>query len=167
MRLWVRSLPLLSGLTIRHCHELRCRPRMRLGSQVAVALAWASSYSSDSTPSLGTSICRGSGPRNSKKKKIYIYINKETISLEALYFFWKIALLSFKSYCSNSLETFWLFTLIGNTFERLRFLRLYSDLNFSNLSNFSNVFWIPGMQIRKGYELFTLGKAFLKDLLIF
>src|SRR5512136_1347482 len=65
MRLRVRSLPLLSGLTIRRCHELWCRLQMRLGSRVAVALAWAGGYSSDSTPSLGTSICRGSGPRNS------------------------------------------------------------------------------------------------------
>ena len=41
----------------------------RLGSCVAVALAWAGGYSSDSTPSLGTSICHRSGPRNSKKTK--------------------------------------------------------------------------------------------------
>ena len=38
---------------------------MRLGSRVAVALAEAGGYSSDSTPRLGTSICCGSGPRNS------------------------------------------------------------------------------------------------------
>ena len=36
-----------------------------LRSDVAVAVAWASGYSSDSTPGLGTSICRGSGPRDS------------------------------------------------------------------------------------------------------
>ena len=42
---------------------------MRLRSHVAVALAWAGGYSSDSTPSLGTSICRGSGSRNGKKTK--------------------------------------------------------------------------------------------------
>ena len=63
MRLRVRSLPLLSGLTIRHCRELWCRLQTWLGSCVAVALAWASGYSSDSTPSLETSICRGSGPK--------------------------------------------------------------------------------------------------------
>ena len=39
MRLWVRSLPLLSGLTIRHCCELWCRLQTWLGSCVAVALA--------------------------------------------------------------------------------------------------------------------------------
>ena len=42
---------------------------MRLGSCVAVALVLAGGYSSNSTPGLGTSICRGSGPRNNQKKK--------------------------------------------------------------------------------------------------
>ena len=40
-----------------------------------MALAKAGGYSSDWTPSLGTSICRRSGPRNGKKK------NKITISM--------------------------------------------------------------------------------------
>ena len=39
MRLRVRSLPLLSGLTIWRCRELWCRLQTRLGSRVAVALA--------------------------------------------------------------------------------------------------------------------------------
>ena len=69
MRLRVRSLALLSGLTIRRCYELWCRSQRRLGSRVAVALVQASSYSSDSTLSLGTSICRRGGPRNGKKIK--------------------------------------------------------------------------------------------------
>ena len=43
--------------------------QMRLRSCVAVAVAEAGSYSSNSTPSLKTSICQGSGPRNGKKKK--------------------------------------------------------------------------------------------------
>ena len=43
--------------------ELWCRLQTRLGSHVAVALAWASGYSSDSTPSLGTSICRRCSPK--------------------------------------------------------------------------------------------------------
>ena len=42
---------------------------MRPRSHIAVALAKASGYSSNSTPSLGSSICHGSGPRNGKKKK--------------------------------------------------------------------------------------------------
>ena len=40
---------------------------MWLGPRVAVALASAGGYSSDGTPSLGTSICRG--PKKDKKKK--------------------------------------------------------------------------------------------------
>ena len=69
MRLQVRSLPLLSGLRIRRCRELWCRSQTRLQSQVAVALAEASGYSSDSTPSLGTSICRRCGPKKREEKK--------------------------------------------------------------------------------------------------
>ena len=41
MRLRVRSLPLLSGLTIRRCRELWWRSQPRLGSRVAVTLAKA------------------------------------------------------------------------------------------------------------------------------
>ena len=42
---------------------------MWLESGVAVALAWAGSYSSDLTPSLGTSIYRGYVPKRTKDKK--------------------------------------------------------------------------------------------------
>ena len=38
MRLRVPSLALLSGLRIRHCHELWCTLQTRLGSGVAVAV---------------------------------------------------------------------------------------------------------------------------------
>ena len=41
----------------------------RLGSDVAVAVVKASSYSSDLTPTLGTSICRGCGPEKKKRKE--------------------------------------------------------------------------------------------------
>ena len=68
MRLPVHSLASLSGLRIRSCRELWCRSQMWLRSHVALAVAWAGSYSSDSTPSLRTSICRRYG-RKSKKKK--------------------------------------------------------------------------------------------------
>lgn len=50
------------------CQELQCRSQMRLGSHVAVAAAQASSCSSDSTPCLGTSICRKCGPKKQEKK---------------------------------------------------------------------------------------------------
>ena len=80
MRTQVRSLALLSVLRIQHCHELWCRLQMQLGSGVAVAVVYAGSYSSDSTPSMGTSICHRCSPkaagvalkRQKKKKKYYI-----------------------------------------------------------------------------------------------
>ena len=66
----VRSLASISGLGIRRCCELWYRSQTQLGSQVAVPVVWAGSYSSDSTPSLGSSICRRCGPQKPKKKKI-------------------------------------------------------------------------------------------------
>ena len=53
MRMQVQSLALLSGLEIWCCHELWCRSQMWLGYGVALAVAQASGYSSDSNPSLG------------------------------------------------------------------------------------------------------------------
>ena len=67
MSLRVRFLALLGGLRIRHCHELWCRLQTRLGSGIAMALAKAISWSSDWTPRLGTSMCRGCGPKKTKK----------------------------------------------------------------------------------------------------
>ena len=77
MRTQVRSLASLSGLRIWHCRELWCGSQMLLGSGVTVAMVQASSYSSNLTPSLGISICCGSGPRNGKttkkeKKKFFL-----------------------------------------------------------------------------------------------
>ena len=63
MRLRVRSLASFSGwLRIWHCCELWCRLQTQLESCVSVAVAVAGSYISDSTPSLGTSICHGVWP---------------------------------------------------------------------------------------------------------
>ena len=59
MRMQVQFLAWLSGLRIRHCHELWCRSQTRLRSVVAVAVAQAGNCSSDSTPSLGTSVSVG------------------------------------------------------------------------------------------------------------
>ena len=49
--------------------NLLCRSRMQLRSGIAVAVAQASSYGLDSTPSLGTSICYRYSPKKTKKKK--------------------------------------------------------------------------------------------------
>ena len=83
MRTWVRSLASISGLRIPHCHELWCRSQTRLGSRVAVAVVQDGSYSSDLTPSLGTSICHGNGPRKGRKTKNK-QTNKNTISEQNL-----------------------------------------------------------------------------------
>ena len=64
-----RSLVSLSGLRIQHCCELWCRSKTHLGSHVAVAMAVAGSCSSNLTPSLGTSICLGHGPKKQKKER--------------------------------------------------------------------------------------------------
>ena len=56
-------------LRIQRCPELWCRSHMRLKSHIAVAEAQADSYSSDSTPSLGISICHGCGPKKIKDQK--------------------------------------------------------------------------------------------------
>ena len=48
MRMQVRSLALLSGFQIRRCRDLWCRSQTSLRSHVAVAVAQASGYSSDS-----------------------------------------------------------------------------------------------------------------------
>ena len=64
----VGSLASLRGLRIWCGHELRCRSQTRLGSRVAVAVGEGSSCSSDSTPSLGTSICLRCGPEKKKRR---------------------------------------------------------------------------------------------------
>ena len=58
----------LSGLRIRYCRELWYRSQTWLGSSVAVAVAVVSSCGSNSTPSLGISICCRCGPKKKKKK---------------------------------------------------------------------------------------------------
>ena len=70
-RVW--SLASLSGLRIQHCRELWCRSKMWLRSHVAVAVA--GSFSSNLTPSLGTSVCLGCGPKK-RKKNNHMPINR-------------------------------------------------------------------------------------------
>ena len=76
MSLWARSLALLSGLRIQHCHELCCRLQTWLGSGIAVAVVQAGSCSFYSAPSPGTSICCGCSPKK-QKIKIKIKIKKK------------------------------------------------------------------------------------------
>ena len=67
MRMQVQSLAPLSELQIWCGCELWYSLQMWLGSGMAVAEA--GSCSSDSTPSMGTSICHGCVPKKKKKKK--------------------------------------------------------------------------------------------------
>ena len=71
IRMQVQSLAFLRGLRIQHCHELWCRLQTQLGSHVAVAVAVveAGSCSSNSVPTLGTSICHRRGPKRAKIKR--------------------------------------------------------------------------------------------------
>ena len=69
MRIQVQSLASINGSGIRCCCELWYRSQTQLRSRAAAAVVQAGSYSSDSTPSLGTSTCQGSGPRKGKKTK--------------------------------------------------------------------------------------------------
>ena len=62
MRIRVQSLASLSGLGIQHGHELWYRSQTRFRPHVAVA----GSCSSDSTPRLGTFICRWCGLQKKK-----------------------------------------------------------------------------------------------------
>ena len=79
MRTQVPSLASLGGLRIWCCCELWCRSQTRLRSGIVVAVAQASSYSSDWTHTLGTPMCQGCSPkkkggggRNSKKLTVYL-----------------------------------------------------------------------------------------------
>ena len=56
-------------LRIWYCHELQCRLQTRLASYIAEAVVYASSCSSNSTPSLGTSICCQYTPKKQNKTK--------------------------------------------------------------------------------------------------
>ena len=69
IRTLVQSLAFLSGLRIWHCRDLQCRLQTWLGLPIAMAVAEAESYSSNSTPSLGTSICPKKNPNQNKTRK--------------------------------------------------------------------------------------------------
>ena len=52
-----------SGIAVSYSIGRRCSSDLAL----AVAVVWASSYSSDLAPGLGTSICYGCSPKKTKK----------------------------------------------------------------------------------------------------
>ena len=112
MRTLVQSLALLSGLRVWRCHELWCRSQTWLRSLVAVALAVAGSYSSDSTPSLGISICRGCGPKKTKKKKkktsheiiLLIILWRKSFG-NITFFFFQLKYKEWKNYTDTDMES--------------------------------------------------------------
>ena len=61
MRMQLQSLASLSGVGIWHCRELWCRLQDEAQILRGCGCGVASSYSSDSTPSLGTSTCHQCG----------------------------------------------------------------------------------------------------------
>ena len=70
MKMQVRSLALLSGLGSGIAVSSGVgRSQIWLGSGIAVAVVQASSYSSYSTPNVGTFICRGCGSKDTHTKK--------------------------------------------------------------------------------------------------
>ena len=81
VRIWVRSL---ASLWVKDLALLRAEGRLQmcLVSDVAVAVAVAGSYSSDSTSSLGTSICCKFGPKKQKKKKKKVAMIYQTNVIE-------------------------------------------------------------------------------------
>ena len=72
MRLWVQSLASLSGLRIQGSGGVvSCGVDHRIAfeSVVAVAVVYSGGYSSNWSPSLGTSIKGGYGPKKQKKQQ--------------------------------------------------------------------------------------------------
>ena len=68
VRLRVRSQASLSRLSIRRYCDLWCRSQMWLRPRVPVAVVQAGGYSSDWTPSPGTSTAMGAALKKTKKK---------------------------------------------------------------------------------------------------
>ena len=85
------SIPgLFSELRIWRCRELWWRLQTWLGSAVAVAVVQAGSCSAAWTPSLGTSICCGYGPKKTnkqnktKKHSLLRWVDRASLSQSAL-----------------------------------------------------------------------------------
>ena len=70
VKMQVRFLASLSGLSIECCCELWCRSQTQLRSGVAVAVAKASSYSSDLTPAWELLYVTGAARKSKQANKI-------------------------------------------------------------------------------------------------
>ena len=77
---------LIPGLTHRVKDPALLWSKTWLGSRVAVAVAYVSGYSSDLTPSLGTSICHKCGPpKKPEQTKKYLKTNNENTTIQNLW----------------------------------------------------------------------------------
>ena len=85
MRFRVPSLASLSGLRIQHCCELWYRSQTQLGSYVAVAVVQTGNCSSDSIPSLGTSVCLGCSPKMQQQQQQKKVTQKEIQKLSNIF----------------------------------------------------------------------------------
>mgnify|MGYP007008973419 CR=1 FL=1 len=78
-QIWLASLASRSGLRSWYCPELWCRSQTWPASGVAVA-AWRLQLQfSPSTPSLGTSICRGCRPQNQIQRYPSIQLERKAL----------------------------------------------------------------------------------------
>ena len=89
MRMWVPSLASLSGSVIQHCCELWCRSQTWLGPCVSVTVVKADSSSSNSAPSLGTSICCVALKGQKKKKILSLLITVIEWIINFIFYFLK------------------------------------------------------------------------------
>ena len=92
IRMQVQSLAFLSGLKIGLCLKLWSRLQIWLRSGISVAMAVVRTCCSDSTPSLGTSICHGCSSKKTKTNKQtnkthYLFIPTQISSLFFFFFF--------------------------------------------------------------------------------
>ena len=135
MRMQVWTLASLSGLRIRHFCEPWCRSQIRLSFGVAVVVAIAGGYRSDSTSSLGTFRCHGAfgalrpagirselqipmALKRQKKRKKDVFI-KCHFSPEDLYPYWEQTLRQSKTRMMKSevISSPWLNQLKGKTLK--------------------------------------------------
>ena len=124
MRMQIQSLASLSGLRVQHYHELWYRSQMRLGSGIAVAVVQGSSYSSNLTPSLQTSICSRCSPKKTKN----IYISKHNFRYIPQALCWIFIIMQLK---------YFIISMVGSYLTH-RYLNMYCCFIFKYLAYCSN-----------------------------
>ena len=68
-RMLVQSLATISGLRMQHCFRVYQTSKMCLRTNVVMAVAQANTWSSDLTPSSGTSICQCGCEKKKRERK--------------------------------------------------------------------------------------------------